>query len=106
MDNPFAAIEKRLCKIEDLILDLQSNYISNVNKSDDQLLTVDQTAELLNLATQTIYGLVSRREIPHRKRGKRLYFTKSEIIDWLSQGRRSTKEEVFKGTSINGRVKS
>ena len=40
----------------------------------DKLLTIRQVAEVLTLSVPTIYGLVSRSEIPCMKKGKRLYF--------------------------------
>ena len=60
----------------------------------DTRFTSSEIAKYLDLSLSTIYGLVSRREIPHQKRGKRLYFLKSEIDTWLAQGRRKTVEEI------------
>jgi len=39
---------------------------------DDQLLTYADAARLLNLRLGTLYALVSRKEIPHVRLGKRL----------------------------------
>ncbi len=40
----------------------------------DQLLTIQQAAEFLKLSVPTLYGLVSKSQLPVSKRGKRLYF--------------------------------
>ncbi len=45
-------------------------------------------------AKQTIYGMVSRREIPYHKRGKRLIFSKKTIDEFLAQSRRKTVAEI------------
>lgn len=66
---------------------------SNVSKA-DELLTVTQAAQFLALATPTIYGLVQRREVPFSKRGKRLYFSKRELIEWVGKGRKYTQSEI------------
>ena len=50
-------------------------------------LTVKQASVLLDLAVQTIYGLTSRKEIPHIKKGKRLYFIEDDLIEWLNAGK-------------------
>ena len=60
----------------------------------DQLLTIQQAGELLNLSVPTIYGLVSRSEIPHSKPGKRLYFSKKELLEWVQNSRRKTTTEI------------
>jgi len=60
----------------------------------DQFLTVEQTAEFLTLSVPTIYSKVSRRELPFMKRTKRLYFAKSDLEDYLKDGRVKTVREI------------
>lgn len=45
-------------------------------------------------ASQTLYGFTSKREIPFIKRGKKLYFRKSELENWLLEGKRKSKKEM------------
>ncbi|MBQ3268268.1 MAG: helix-turn-helix domain-containing protein [Atopobiaceae bacterium] len=47
------------------------------------LLTVDDMAELLDISTRTIYRLCDKDELPFRKIGRRLYFPKHEMIEFL-----------------------
>jgi excisionase family DNA binding protein len=63
---------------------------------EDDFLTIDQASEVLNLAKPTIYSLTCKKEIPYIKKRKRLYFKKSELIEWLNMGRKSTKREIEK----------
>ena len=60
----------------------------------NELMNVQQVAEYLTLSVQTIYGLVHKMEIPNAKLGKRLYFKKSEIDDWISRSKRKTRVEI------------
>jgi excisionase family DNA binding protein len=64
----------------------------------DQLLAIQQAAEILCLSVPTIYGLVSRAEIPCMKKGKRLYFSKHELTDWIKSGRKKTLVEIANET--------
>ena len=48
------------------------------------LLTVGNMAELLDTSTRTIYRLCDKEELPYRKIGRRLYFPKHELIEFLS----------------------
>ena len=98
MTNPFEVINARLQNIEGLLLDLYDRPATI--EASDKHFTVPETAEYLNLAIPTIYGLVSRREIPHQKKGKRLYFLKSKIDEWLAEGSRKTITEIE--NEING----
>lgn len=70
--------------------------ITNVQPQEttDQFLTVEQAADFLTLSVPTIYSKVSRRELPYMKRGKRLYFAKSDLEDYLKGGRVKTVKEI------------
>lgn len=60
----------------------------------DELLSISEAARFINLSVPTIYSKVSRKEIPVNKQGKRLYFYKSELINWIKSGRRKTAFEI------------
>ena len=45
-------------------------------------------------AKATIYGWVSKREIPFNKGGKKLRFLQSDIDKWLSCGKRKSESEL------------
>lgn len=66
----------------------------------DQLLTVDQCAEFLNLSKPTIYSLISKGEIPVMKRSKRCYFSRTELVQYLKEGRKRTLSETAKEAEI------
>lgn len=59
-----------------------------------ELLSIDLASKYLNLARQTLYGFTSNRSIPFIKRGKKLYFKKSDLDSWLGEGRRRTLSEL------------
>ena len=85
----FAIIQKAVSKA---IVDSQKAPLAL--QQADELLTIKQTAELLTLSVPTIYGLVHRAEIPVSKRGKRLYFSKAELTQWIKDGRKKTNTEI------------
>ncbi len=60
----------------------------------DQLLTIQQAAEFIKLSVPTLYGLVSKSQLPVSKRGKRLYFSKQELTAWIKEGRKKTVSEI------------
>jgi len=60
----------------------------------DTLLNIQQAAKFLNLAVPTIYSKVSKRELPSIKCGKKLYFSQTELMDWVKEGKRKSFEEI------------
>jgi uncharacterized coiled-coil protein SlyX/predicted DNA-binding transcriptional regulator AlpA len=45
-------------------------------------------------AEQTVYGWTSCHQIPFHKKGKRIMFLKSEIDDWLHDGKMNLQKEL------------
>ena len=45
-------------------------------------------------AEQTVYGWTSCHQIPFHKKGKRIMFLKSEIDDWLHDGKMNSQKEL------------
>jgi excisionase family DNA binding protein len=60
----------------------------------DKLFNVREASEYLDIAPQTLYGYTSNRTIPFIKKGKKLYFRKCDLDEWLSQGRKLTIAEI------------
>ena len=58
-----------------------------------ELFTIEEASQYLNLAKQTLYGLTSKNQIPFIKRGK-LYFIKTDLDKWLTDGKQLTKDEI------------
>lgn len=76
--------------IESLLLSL--NHSPKIH---DEILNISEAAALLNLSVATIYFKVSKNEIPVCKKGKRLYFYKSELTDWIKSGKIATNSEIM-----------
>jgi excisionase family DNA binding protein len=93
--NPFEVIETRLSNIETLLLDLK-HQPQKVEPTEhpDHFLTIQQAAELLSLTVPTLYSKVSKGELPVMKRGKRLYFSRTELLEYLKAGRKKTQIEI------------
>lgn len=84
-------IKKTIEEVKQLQVQLNSQI--NITPQ-DQLLNIQEAAGLLNLAVPTVYSLVNRREIPHMKRGKKLFFSKEELLSFIKSGRRKTRAEI------------
>jgi excisionase family DNA binding protein len=55
----------------------------------DAVLDVDEVAQLLRVGRNTIYELVARNEIPHRRLLKQIRFSRSAVMSWLGPCGRS-----------------
>lgn len=90
--------------IEDLqtvIIDCVNSCLKN-NKQEskaptdhpEQLLSIQEAADFLSLTVPTMYSKVSKGELPVMKRSKRLYFSRTELLDYLKDGRKKSNAEI------------
>jgi len=67
-------------------------FTQSAEENNPNMLSIEQASVYLNLAIQTIYGYTSRRAIPFYKPYKKVYFLKSELEEWVKQGKKPLKE--------------
>ena len=90
------AVEFLIDKVLIMSKQLESVINLDIQKSSDSWMTIEDLANYLpdKPAIPTIYAWVNQKLIPYSKVGKRLYFLKSEINEWLKNGRRKTAAEI------------
>lgn len=93
MENPFELILEKLDRIEKAIQNLN---VGEPKAPVNELLDVEQVASYLKVTKSAIYKLTSTSEIPHYKNGKRLYFKKSDIDEWILSKRVKTNDDIEK----------
>jgi len=60
---------------------------------DAAVLDVEETARMLRVGRNTIYELVGRNEIPHRRLGKQIRFSRYALMSWLGGGHGGTRRK-------------
>ena len=60
----------------------------------NEIFSIDEAASFLNLTKPTIYGFTSKNLIPFMKKGKRLYFKKNDLENWLMEGKHKSISEL------------
>jgi excisionase family DNA binding protein len=49
----------------------------------DEVIDVERVARLLHVGRNTVYALVARNAIPHRRLGKQIRFSRAVIMRWF-----------------------
>jgi len=52
----------------------------------DEVLTVDEAAELLRVDRRTVYSMIKRKKIPARRLGRVIRIPKQKLLTWLAEG--------------------
>jgi len=94
----FDQLPKAVTMLTNEVSELKRLLIEQCNQQPtekpEQLLTIQEAAQFLNLAVPTIYSKVSKREIPVMKKGKRLYFSSTQLMEYIKNGRKKSNAEI------------
>ena len=52
-----------------------------------EIVFLEEAMQITGLAKPTIYAKTSKGEIPHYKRSRKLYFKRSELMQWIEAGK-------------------
>jgi len=101
MENPFEIIIEKLNAIENRIKSIESKIAvtTNENGSSLDIMSLNQLCEFYDFGKSYVYKKTSNREIPYYKNGKRLYFKRIEIDEWLLDNRIKTNKDIEREVS-------
>ncbi|UOQ65722.1 helix-turn-helix domain-containing protein [Hymenobacter volaticus] len=87
MHNPFESLNVRLDKLEALARETQQ-MLRGAIEPKDETGGMELAQEITRLSKARIYALVCEGRLPVSKRGNRLFFSRADLLDWISQGKR------------------
>ena len=102
MTNPFEAIDARLSNIESLLIDIKhggKSLAAQTMPTHGRVMTLPELVAYSGMAASTIYKLTSSGDLPHSKRGKKLYFDREAIDAWLLERPAHTKSDTEKAVN-------
>ena len=92
-------MEERLTNIEKAL-----DLIRSIIMRDKKTLTTEECSNYTSYSISYLYKLTSRKQRPHFKRGKKIYFDKDEIDAWLKQHKIiDLRTEAKKMIAANGK---
>ena len=80
--------------IKEAQTEIQPIKVEPTTDQPEQFLTIQEAAEFLSLTVPTMYSKVSKGELPVMKRSKRLYFSRTELLEYLKDGRKKSNAEI------------
>jgi len=97
MENPFAALDIRLTKLEQHtqeILRILKDHSNRESHASRIPIRVKTAAKILSLSESTIRTKAWKGEIPSIKRGKYLYFFENDLLNFLKEGVRKSNQQI------------
>lgn len=83
--------------IDDCITRAFNKYINELKFEkpvNTEVFDIKEAMLYLKLGKGTMYSMTMKREIPHYKVGRRLYFRKDELDAWINKGKVKTQLEI------------
>ena len=59
-----------------------------------EILNFKEACSLLSCSGSLLYKLTASRKIPHSKRGKKLYFERKKLLEWMTENQVDTQQEI------------
>lgn len=81
------------------IRDLQI-ALEQVSSGGGEVMNFEQCLKLTGFSKGYLYRLTSQREIPHYKKGKFIFFKRSEVEQWLFAEKVKTREEIEREAEV------
>ncbi len=97
MDNPFQIINERLSNIETHLNALLQEKEAPKQVQEDEIGGVELAERVTKLKKSTIYYLTHKRQIPYFKKGRKLYFSRNDLEDWIKEDGVKTEKEIVRG---------
>lgn len=86
--------------IEEMILERLTSLERSIEENNilqKEILTIDELAIYISTSLPNLYLLTSKNEIPfYKPNGKKVYFKRSEIDDWVFNTRHNCKRDIQK----------
>ena len=80
--------------LKDALKEILGDKLGALKEQQPEILDVQQAAQFLKMKTTTLYEKTSHKQIPHFKKGNKLYFHLSELQKWIKQGKVKTSDEI------------
>jgi excisionase family DNA binding protein len=90
MDNPFEIIDRRLNAIEVLLVEIAEHLRGSTTANVLEIGGIELAQKITRLSKSRLYTLVATRQIPHAKRGNKLYFSRADLQAWIADSKRDS----------------
>jgi len=59
----------------------------------EDIMNSREAASFLDIKLNTLYIKTHKGELPYMKKGKKVYFSRQQLVEWMGQGRRYSRQE-------------
>lgn len=80
--------------LKDAVREVMNETGSPQKNSVPDILSIGEAASFLKLKVNTLYEKTSLKSIPHFKKGNKLYFHRTELEKWITEGKVKTRTEI------------
>jgi len=96
LPDAIAEIRKKV----DIIIDDIKRIVKPSPEGEHVMMGTEEAAAFLGKSTSTLYKMTALKLIPCHNRGRKLYFFKDELIDWV-EGKTDNNQTLADGSRFN-----
>lgn len=87
--------------IDDAVTTSMHRYFRDMQSPISEYFDAHGTASFLGISLKTLQNYCYTRQIPHIKRGGKLYFRKSDLEQWFSKGYKKSNDDIDDRVNFN-----
>lgn len=91
---------KILKGVEALLNDFKKSFNQKSQTEIETPLQLDEVVLMTGYTKPTLYLYCQKNTLPHHKKNGRLFFFKSEIVEWIRTGKQKTLKEIEADTDV------
>ena len=61
----------------------------------EDIMNSRETARFLDIKLNTLYIKIHKGQLPFMKKGKKVYFSRQQLLEWMSEGRRYARKTAI-----------
>lgn len=61
----------------------------------EDIMNSRETAQFLDIKLNTLYIKIHKGQLPFMKKGKKVYFSRQQLLEWMSEGRRYARKTTI-----------
>ena len=100
MENPFATLLEKLQILSEDVKAIKQQLNNGMPIAEPDVGDITLAMKILGVTRSTVYALVNQAKIPSMKRGKRLYFSRQALLEYIIEGKKPTFTERVKNLRL------
>ena len=77
-------------------------WVQTQSETFQYVMTIEQVSDMTHISTKRLYQMVAGNRIPHKRDGRRIYFIRAQVLEWLNTDHTAEEPEETPAPASSG----